>query len=63
MSESSNELLSIEDVAALTGHCKKTASRVMNETQRSFKIHGRKFILRDDLIAYLRAKADANGNT
>lgn len=49
--------LKIEDVAKLTGHSQKTASRIMDETGHAFTLHTTKMLLPEDFYAYLKQKA------
>lgn len=49
--------LRIEDVAELTGHSEKTASRIMDETGYAFTLHTVKMVLPEDMYAYLKQKA------
>lgn len=51
------EMYGIEDIMAITGHSDKTASKIMNETGFPFILHRKKFVLREDFLAYLRKKA------
>lgn len=49
--------LKIEDVAELTGHSEKTASRIMDETGHAFTLHTTKMLLPEDFYEYLKRKA------
>lgn len=53
-------LLGISDVCNMTGLAPVTASKLMKETGRALRIHGRVFVLESSFFAYLREMEVAN---
>lgn len=47
-------LLGIPDICTMTGLCPVTASRLMKESGRAIRVHGRVFILESSFFAYMK---------
>ena len=55
----SDRLLGIPDVAAITGTCPVTASRIIDETGRGIVLHRRKYILQSSLLKFFESQGVA----
>lgn len=47
-------LLGIPDVCTMTGLCPVTASKLMKESGRAIRVHGRVFILESSFFTYMK---------
>lgn len=47
-------LLGISDICTMTGLCPVTASKLMKESGRAIRVHGRVFILESSFFAYMK---------
>lgn len=47
-------LLGIPDICTMTGLCPVTASRLMKESGRAIRVHGRVFILESSFFTYMK---------
>ena len=57
-----NRLLSVDDVAEITGTCNTTAAKIIKETGRPIKLHRRLYVLDTALCEYLEALSAQDGD-
>ncbi len=50
----SDNLLDVQAICNKTGFCKQVAARLMKETGRCVRIHGKLFVLESSFIDYVR---------